>query len=92
MSFDEDMKLANRLAKQICISGTYAESQQRIKGQEKIRRTVIRLWNAGDSCEDIAKEIKRSVKYVRNYLDLFAVIYGEDAVRERRLTFQLPQA
>lgn len=92
MNFDEEMKLANILAKKVHIDGAYSHGESYSKGQEKIRRIVIDMWNNGESMAEIAVRIKKPVKYVRNYIKLFTVIYGEEIVEQRRITHELPQA
>ena len=68
------------------------EAEKRDARQKRERNKTIMLWNAGKSIEEIAKEIKNTVFYVRYYLKRFECIYGRDAVLKRKIPIDLPEA
>lgn len=73
------------------VSKTSDEVRKKLRSHDrKERHDVITLWNQGKSCEDIASELRIQLYKVEYYIKRFVVIYGEVAVREREIPYEVP--
>lgn len=70
---------------------TVKKAEKRRTKAEIERDTVIDLWNAGNIISGIAEKMKVTEYVINKYLERFEVIYGEDAVRNRRIPHDLPE-